>query len=92
MQQHNTHKSHTHNNVNVRWYLDLNKVCFLPRRLLGVSRLVEVCDVQLGQHVVVPVVRHFEEETVAQVERELLKERVVCVCVCVRAGKGKRRM
>ena len=60
--------------------------------ILGVSRLVEVCDVQLGQHVVVPVVRHFEEETVAQVERELLpgKERVVCVCV--RAGKGKRRM
>ena len=43
---------------------------------------------QLGQHVVVPVVRHFEEETVAQVERELLpgKDRVVCVCV---RGKGE---
>jgi hypothetical protein len=40
--------------------------------------------VQLRQHVVVPVVRHFEEETVAQVERELLKDRV-----CVRAGKGR---
>ena len=41
---------------------------------------------QLRQHVVVPVVRYFEEETVAQVERELLKERVVCVCV---RGKGR---